>query len=490
MEKGMQRVMLGILSFMVGAIALCLVFAIQKYNIELQSRLNGYLLPILVGGVWGLIFGFWGWQLKQGKEQNQRLNLILDAIRNVSHLLVHEKDRTKLLNAICENLVKNRGYHNAWLAVFDESGGLPTISQKGLEKDLLPIAEGIRDGRMINCIKKASVKSGVVITGNPSSACPDCPLSQNYINRGAMTVRLEYGQKVYGILTVSTAKDFIGDLFEHELFEEIAGDIGYALNSLELEEKNARLQIEQQKIIQERGERIKELNCLFGISRLIEKRGSQLEEIIQGIVDLIPPALQYPQIACARITLDEQEFKTDRFEETVWRQQFDITVKDDRRGKVEVFYREKIPQFNEGPFLSEEKNLIDAVAERLGKIIERREAEAALRESEKRFRDLVENSLTGISIIQNDQIVYQNQEQERLLGPLPRSSVLGDFEYIHPDDVEEVKRLNQGIVSGDIRSLDIEFRLLPQNGTSGNRDIKWIYCRTISTEYRGKNPFW
>jgi PAS domain-containing protein len=39
-------------------------------------------------------------------------------------------------------------------------------------------------------------------------------------------------------------------------------------------------------------------------------------------------------------------------------------------------------------------------------------SEERLRKSEKRFRDLVENLLTGISIIQDGQIVYQNQEQE------------------------------------------------------------------------------
>jgi signal transduction histidine kinase len=54
-------------------------------------------------------------------------------------------------------------------------------------------------------------------------------------------------------------------------------------------------------------------------------------------------------------------------------------------------------------------------------------AQKALEESEQRFRDLVENSLTGISIVQQNKVVYQNQAQERLLGPLPRSYLLMDF---------------------------------------------------------------
>ena len=91
-------------------------------------------------------------------------------------------------------------------------------------------------------------------------------------------------------------------------------------------------------------------------------------------------------------------------------------------------------------------------------VTEQKLAQKALEESEKRFRDLVENSLTGISIVQDNQVVYQNQEQERLLGPLPRSYLLADFEKIHSDDVETVRRLSQRIDRGEIQTLETEFR--------------------------------
>ena len=113
-------------------------------------------------------------------------------------------------------------------------------------------------------------------------------------------------------------------------------------------------------------------------------------------------------------------------------------------------------------------------------------AQKALEDSEKRFRDLVENSLTGISIVQDNTVVYQNQEQERLIGPLPRSYLMGDPEKIHPDDVETVNRLSQRIDRGEIQTLETEFRFYP-HGTSKNAgDMKWVYCRALLTEYRGK----
>ena len=66
--------------------------------------------------------------------------------------------------------------------------------------------------------------------------------------------------------------------------------------------------------------RVKELNCLFEISRLIEKRELSLDDLLQGIADLMPPAWQYPDIACAKIELNGKELKTHNFEETIWEQ--------------------------------------------------------------------------------------------------------------------------------------------------------------------------
>jgi nitrate/nitrite-specific signal transduction histidine kinase len=74
------------------------------------------------------------------------------------------------------------------------------------------------------------------------------------------------------------------------------------------------------------GERIKELNCLYGISKLIEKSGICLEEIIKGVVDIIPPSWQYPEVTCSRILLKDEAYKTENFQSTNWKQSSGIFV--------------------------------------------------------------------------------------------------------------------------------------------------------------------
>jgi len=127
-------------------------------------------------------------------------------------------------------------------------------------------------------------------------------------------------------------------------------------------------------------ERIKELNCLYGISRLIEQPGSTLEGILQGTADLLPRAWQHPEIARARITLDGSRYTSQDFSEGRWRQAAEITVDGAGVGAVEVFYVQAGPECDEGPFLKEERSLINAVAVRMGSLIELKRAEKALEE--------------------------------------------------------------------------------------------------------------
>ena len=142
----------------------------------------------------------------------------------------------------------------------------------------------------------------------------------------------------------------------------------------------------------------------------------------------------------------------------------DILVKGLPAGSLEVYRLEPGTKPSEASFLKEEQDLLDAIGGRLGKLIERRRIESSLRKSEQRFKNLVENSLVGISIVQDNRVIFQNQEQEKLLGPLTRNYVLGNFDNIHPDDVEAVMQANRDIQRGVVPRQDLDFRLFPDGG--------------------------
>jgi len=125
-------------------------------------------------------------------------------------------------------------------------------------------------------------------------------------------------------------------------------------------------------------ERIKELGCLYGVSNIIEKHNSDYNKILQGIVDLLPAAWQYPGITCAKIILNIQEFKTDNYKDMPWKQIAEIKIEHQRIGLIEIAYTKEMPVFDEGPFLKEERLLINALAERISKAVKRIRTEEKL----------------------------------------------------------------------------------------------------------------
>ncbi|MBW2203310.1 MAG: PAS domain S-box protein, partial [Deltaproteobacteria bacterium] len=203
------------------------------------------------------------------------------------------------------------------------------------------------------------------------------------------------------------------------------------------------------------GERVKELDSLYRISKVVEKPDISLEEIFQGIAEIIPHSYQYPEITCSRIVMTDKEYKTKNFKETEWKQSSEIFVTGNQIGTLEVFYLEEKPEIYEGPFLKEERNLIDEIADRLRMIIERKQVEEALEKSESRFREMFEQSPFGIALIGSltGHIYELNPKFAEIAGRrVEKMRGIDWMSITHPDDVQEdldnMDLLNAGKITG------------------------------------------
>ena len=141
-------------------------------------------------------------------------------------------------------------------------------------------------------------------------------------------------------------------------------------------------------------ERVKELNCLYDISSFRDATDFSLDAVLQAVVDFIPPAIQYPEITCARLIFGDYEVTTKNFKDTSWKLSREITVNNKWIGTLEVCYLEEKQELEEGPFLKEAKSLINAVAESIAKIIEREEAEAEIKKHQNHIEALIKETST------------------------------------------------------------------------------------------------
>jgi PAS domain S-box-containing protein len=213
-------------------------------------------------------------------------------------------------------------------------------------------------------------------------------------------------------------------------------------------------------------ERVKELQCLYSIANIVARPGITLDRLYQEIANLLPAAWQYPEITCARIAIDDNEFKTENYRETEWKQSSDIKVHGERAGVVEVSYLEEGPEIDEGPFLKEERLLIDTVAERLGKITERKRAGEALQESERSYRELFEVAPDAIWVHDlKGNIIKANKAAEKLTGLSAEELAGGNVKTLLSEEgLRLAKEVRRRLVKGEAVQ-PYEQHLIRKDGT-------------------------
>lgn len=214
-------------------------------------------------------------------------------------------------------------------------------------------------------------------------------------------------------------------------------------------------------------ERVKELNYLYGISSFVEKADT-LDEIFQYIVDTIPSAWQYPEITCSKIVLKDREYRTKNFQDTIWKQNQDLIVKGEKIGTLEVCYFEERPKRDEGPFLKEERNLIHAIAKRLGRTIERKRTEKALLESKEKYRLHFSNVSDVIFSIDPDyKVLNVSPSVGKILGYPPEELIGEPFTTLNiltPKSLEKAFSNVKRIQNGE-RIDSTEYEFIAKDGT-------------------------
>lgn len=205
-------------------------------------------------------------ELKQNEARILHLNRILEAIQGVDQLITREKDRDRLLQGVCDCLINNRGYHNAWIALFEpQSDGFQIAKHAGLNNGFPPLLKRLVEGQQPFCVRQALAEPGVLTINDSLSVSDDCPLVDHYGARRGMIVRLENSGRVYGVLAVSTSREVLLDSKEQSLFDQLAGDIAVALRNIELEQERVQAARERERLIAQLQKALAEVKTLSGL---------------------------------------------------------------------------------------------------------------------------------------------------------------------------------------------------------------------------------
>ncbi len=158
-------------------------------------------------------------------------------------------------------------------------------------------------------------------------------------------------------------------------------------------------------------ERVKELKCLHSISRMLKGGSADLDEILQRVVNVLPGACQFPDLACACISLKNRRFTNAGYRASRRAHQVDIVIDGAPAGMLELGYADVLPDGREPDLLPEELTLLATVGDRLTEIVALKEAQHQLAAYQDHLRSLAaelalaeERERRGLAINLHDRI--------------------------------------------------------------------------------------
>ncbi len=259
-------------------------------------------------------------------------------------------------------------------------------------------------------------------------------------------------------------------------------------------EKRKQIELKHEKLLHDVGERMKELNCLYSISQFINDPENSFEDVLQKSTNIIPQSWQYPEYTCGKIVLDKKEFTTPNFKETEWKQSTKIIIEDKVIGRIDVYYTKEMPASEIGPFMKEEKDLIEGISRKIGGFYVKKLAETKL----KTLNEELENNV-------KERTKKLDSAQERLNSAM-NAAKMGNWEYhvtedrfstsdslneiygftenedidlgklfamIYPDDIEKVQEYTDYLLNNE-GSYEREYRIITEG------EIKWIFDKGTS----------
>jgi predicted nucleotidyltransferase len=145
------------------------------------------------------------------------------------------------------------------------------------------------------------------------------------------------------------------------------------------------------KLLEALTERAKELTCLYAIEEVLKTPDADIEQVCNNIIRAIPPGWQYPEVCQPQISLEGKEIQPENFKKTPWLLSANVLQQNEVVGTIRVYYTQEMPEAEFGPFLREEKKLIETIADRLSHFLTYRKMRHVFQEWQASGRDLSES---------------------------------------------------------------------------------------------------
>jgi len=421
---------------------------VEPYTLADVAQLN-----LIMDAIWKVV------KLNETLKREAHIKQVLLGIRNVNQLITKVEDSHELIRESCINMTDTLGYRSAWILLLDQEQKMTGFASAGDDQGCKDIERLFAEGKSTKCVQQALEEQKLITYTSTEASCADCPMAGSDDTRAAISQVLAYKGKKYGVLTAWVPVQFIHLKEEKELFNELAGDIAFALYKIEVEQKRNQLESDLH-------ERNKELNCLLQIREEMPKEQS-IKQFFDAVVLHLKAGFQFPDKAKVNLNINFLDInitegtKPDNFLTT------GITITDEPEfyGLLEVYYDD-----NSAFLIPEEQHLLDNIGMMISQWLAKKMSEERLRLSEENL------SMTLLSIgdgvIATDikgNVTRMNPVAEALTGykldEVKGQKLTAVFKIVNADTRKKVNNpVDKVLETGKIIGLANHTVLIAKNG--------------------------
>jgi PAS domain S-box-containing protein len=451
------------------------------------STIKGWGFVLVTGVLLYQMLRYWLKQMEQEEKQREaavadlrRSERALRTISDCNQVLVRANTEAELLPEICRVAVEKSGYRLAWVgfAENDEKKSIRIAAHSGYNEGYLEQLQLTWADTELGCGPTGTaLRTGQVAFSNDYRTDPQvafwrsAALQRGYASLIALPLR--NGENTLGVLTLyATETDFFSAT-EINLLMELAGDLAYGI--LALRTRQEYRQAEEKVRI---------------LSRAMEQSPTAI------IITNVAGAAEYVNTAFTRMTgytLEEEIGKSQREllsgsqssenHEKLWAA---ITAGQiwsgelrNRRKNGELFWERGMVS----PIMDQNGRITHYIANKVD-ITAYKQAEEALRESEEKYRLLVENAHEAIYVVQQGILQFANRKALDLSGQHDPRKVVGRsmLDFITPEDQATAEEHHQRLLRGEITESQQEYRL--RSGV--DTPLRWLYVSAVRILWHGQ----
>jgi PAS domain S-box-containing protein len=462
---------------------------------------------------------------KRAQKELCKITRALKVLSECNEVVIRAKEESDLLHNICKIIVEVGGYRLAWigLAEQDEKKTVRPVAQAGYE-------EGYLDTTNITWAdtERGRGPTGVAIrTGKPSInrnvlKNPDyAPWRAEAIKRGyqsSIALPLIAGDQTLGALNIYAAEPDAFDAEEVRLLTELANDMAYGIMTLRTRAERKRMEEEQARLQ-------RRLEALWKTARMVNADYQTLcNHVLVEIVAMtqsrygfygflnedesVMTLYSWSKEAMKDCQIQDKSIEYPIVKAGLWgdavRKRRILIINDYQadhpskrglpKGHVPLTRILVVPIFSNSrivalaavankptQYTEEDAEQINAFVTSAQTILEKRQAEEALKEAEQRYRELVEglDAIVWEADAQTWQFTFVSKRAEAILG-YPVNQWLSEpnfwIDHIHPDDRNEAVSFCQ-LYTQKGRDHEFEYRMIAADGSVvWLRDVVTVEC--------------